>query len=257
MILLGVIAAAIFLFIIGEIWWFFIRPEPEPTAPTETLLPPPEETITPREEPAQLEITPPLLSYGRTEELTVTGTDTAAVVSGLTELINQPFPANTLLRIMPIVTDPPGAMIIDFPTLASALHLSLPPGIEREITGEYDLFLLTKNSADEAACQKAGIVAADCAGPRLGLALAVKDPVQLASALGSWEATMASDLKTLIVAKVSVGTGTFLNANYKDVAVRYRNFPIDTMTIDYALSGDTLLITTSKNSMFRAIDALP
>ena len=68
---------------------------------------------------------------------------------------------------------------------------------------------------------------------------------------------MASDLKTLIVAKVSVGTGTFLNANYKDVAVRYRNFPIDTMTIDYALSGDTLLITTSKNSMFRAIDALP
>jgi hypothetical protein len=67
---------------------------------------------------------------------------------------------------------------------------------------------------------------------------------------------MVSNLSSLILAQTAGAATPFLDGTYQSIPIRYRNLPIHTVTIDYALNANTLLITTSKNSMFAAIDAL-
>lgn len=254
LILLGVVAASILLFIIGEIWWFFIRPEPEPTVPTETFLPPPEEIVTtpPEEEPTLEPIPAALLNYAKIEDVEIASASSQAVLGALTDFINRPRSEGELVRLVLRSTD---GRIADFQTLETALQLAIPIEVSGRFTGEYDLFLAGKTASDQVACVASGLDA-ECAGPRLGLALRVSNPLTLTPILRAWEQTMATNLQSLIIAKVSVGAGSFASATYKNVAIRYRNLPLNTTTIDYALAGDTLLITTSKSSMFAAIDAL-
>lgn len=255
LVLLGIVAAAILLFIIGEIWWFFIRPKPEPTAPTETLLPPPEEIVTtePEEEPTPEPIPAALLNYAKIEDVEITSTSSQAIIAALTDFLNRPRNEGELVRLVLRLSD---GRIANFETLEAGLGLAIPLEVGGLFTGQYDFFLVGKIAADEAACQKARLTAAECAGPRLGLALKVSNPATLKPLLSAWEPTMASNLQPLIIPKVTSGAGSFSSNTYKGVGIRYRNFPIHTITIDYALAKNTLLITTSKNSMFAAIEAL-
>jgi hypothetical protein len=68
---------------------------------------------------------------------------------------------------------------------------------------------------------------------------------------------MVRDLQGLILSEVAPTSGPFLAGTYRNVTIRYRNLPLPTTTIDYALTGTTLLVTTSKSSMYAALDRLP
>jgi len=48
----------------------------------------------------------------------------------------------------------------------------------------------------------------------------------------------------------------FLDNYHKGVHIRYINFPQPDLSIDWAIKDDILLITTSRESMWRSIDVL-
>jgi hypothetical protein len=48
----------------------------------------------------------------------------------------------------------------------------------------------------------------------------------------------------------------FLDNTYKGISIKYINLPDPSLTIDYAVAGQLLLVTTSKASMYDAIDRL-
>jgi hypothetical protein len=93
---------------------------------------------------------------------------------------------------------------------------------------------------------------------RLGLAFEMNN-VQAAKNLAkNWESAMRVNLKTLFLNSYigAQNTPNFQNNIYKGVSIYYLNFPNPSITMDYAFVGDKMIITTSKESMYKIIDAL-
>lgn len=248
------LGAAVVIFIIGEIWWFFLR---SPSTPSETvsdqtdLLPPPQELtpLLPAEETQstlQEPVNPPgLLSYDRTEEITqVIESKTATVGPDELTRLTIKIPAGTL---EPVTLD----------QIIQQLGLKIPLAVKQNLGDNFDLFIFGGNTFDEDECGRVKNTSPQCWGPRLGLVLKVADPVRIKPALSAWEKTMASDLRPLVVAKTGTSASpVFLTGDYQGETIHYKNMPINTMTVEYALINDILVIATSKSSMLKAIDSI-
>ncbi len=138
------------------------------------------------------------------------------------------------------------------------LKLKIPVSVSKEFSEDFDVFAFGGNSFDQDECTKAKNTLETCYGPRLGLAIRVLDAKKAASALKIWERTMSADLKPLILAKAGgSATANFQTGIYEGKTIRYKNMPINTITVEYALSDDIMIITTSKSAIWKAIDSLP
>jgi len=94
-------------------------------------------------------------------------------------------------------------------------------------------------------------------GPRLALVVKINDPNQTEKIMKAWEKTMPDDLKWLFLQEPgSPSTDSFQDNLYKNISIRYLNFPDSALTIDYAIVNDLLIITTSKESMYEIINRL-
>lgn len=93
---------------------------------------------------------------------------------------------------------------------------------------------------------------------RLGLVIKLKQGLDLTEVLKLWESTITVDLKPLLLMQEipTSFTETFQDNIYKDIAIRYMNFSQPDLSIDYAVVNDKLVITTSRENMYAAIDAL-
>ncbi|MBU1102432.1 DUF3352 domain-containing protein [Patescibacteria group bacterium] len=96
---------------------------------------------------------------------------------------------------------------------------------------------------------------------RLGLVVALKDAQkakELASKLKELEPFIPTNLKGLLADKSVYlpDTVSFLDNTYKNIPIRYINFPTAALSIDYAVVNDMLVVATSKESMYAAIDRL-
>ena len=256
-IVLSILAFIIVLFILGEIWWFFIASTPEPTPPPENFFPTPEETLPPpEEEPVVItpEIPAALLSYSETIEINLSELTSEEMSMGIFRAISELTSENALNRVV-FVSDL-DQTVLDLETFLSLSGIIVPESISSSLSGSYDFFFLGENSFDKTSCSKAGISNNACAGPRLGLALPIKNGKNIDSSLRSWESTMPNDLQSILPSQTSISSGNFKNASYGGTSIRYQNFPIDTTTIDYAVLNNILLISTSKTSMYAVVDAL-
>ncbi len=277
MILIGAVAVVVLVFIMGEIWYFFLREKPvvPSSVSQQEILPPPQELqplLPPIEEVTSLEVpvaenltpevpTPPLqpaaglLTYNATSvidlaELKTSAGDVAAG-DGFTKLI-----IRTGSKTSP-EGEADSSEIDTIDGLVKHLKIKMPLSIKNQSTNIFDVFAFGGNSFDQDICEKAKNTAASCYGPRLGLALEVTDPIKTKSALKTWENTMVADLKPLVLAKVGpAATTAFQTGTYQNQTIRYKNLPLNTITIEYALVDNVLIITTSKNSMLKAIDSL-
>ncbi len=260
LVLLSVLAIVIVLFIFGEIWWFFIKAEPEPATTPEDFLPAPEENLPePEEEPDIVtpEIPSPLLTYNNTyREISLDNISSVEFKNKINNLIDASFLKNSITRLVLIYNGNQNKEVVDLAELISLLGLRIPQEITNNLTGNYDLFYYPENSFDRSTCQEVNSTITNCYGGRLGLALETNSSTEINGILRSWESAMATDLEPLILAETNVTNGAFLNASYQGVPIRYRNFPINTATIDYILERNTLVITTSKTSMYSAINSL-
>ncbi len=93
---------------------------------------------------------------------------------------------------------------------------------------------------------------------RLGLILALEEKADAENILAGAEDELKNGFSSMWLAD-SVPTSSlasFSDNTYRGVSIRYLNFPDKYLTIDYAIIGNKLIIATSKESMYAAIDAL-
>ena len=93
---------------------------------------------------------------------------------------------------------------------------------------------------------------------RMGLIISMGQDPDLVQNLSAWEETLVADIKPFIFKDEVLESTTegFQDNTYNGVAMRYINFPTSDLSVDYAIIGDKLIITTSKDSMYAIIDAL-
>lgn len=90
----------------------------------------------------------------------------------------------------------------------------------------------------------------------------VRDGAAVEAMMRDWELTLAKDLADyLLIADVSKEESiNFLDNFYRDTSIRYKNFPLPDVTVDYAVveaAGQSyLIIAGSREAMYAAIDDL-
>ncbi len=95
--------------------------------------------------------------------------------------------------------------------------------------------------------------------PRLTLAINVKNPSDARKFLSASEKTLLISLKNifLIDPTPSVSDPVFSSTTYRDTAIRYFNFPLESsLSLDYAFIESVVVIGTSKSSARAEIDAI-
>lgn len=121
------------------------------------------------------------------------------------------------------------------------LEISIPPYALAEIKENYALVLYNKDARKS-----------------LGLIAEVKNSENLKDQLKFWEETMVDDLKTFFLGQ-NPGAPAFPGFQdniYRKIAIRYINFPKPDLTIDYAVTNNFFILTTSKKSMYKIIDKI-
>ena len=96
---------------------------------------------------------------------------------------------------------------------------------------------------------------------RAGLMLALKtdsgasSPAQI---LRQTETALPQIFKVLFLGRQPgpAASANFLDNNYKNIPVRYLNFPDASLSFDYAVVGNNLIFATSRESMYAVIDRL-
>ncbi len=95
---------------------------------------------------------------------------------------------------------------------------------------------------------------------RIGLAINLKDKQRALTLIKNKEKTLITDLGFLFPDIVPVKANkTFLDSTYKSILLRYINFDEEnngSLSLDYALTEDQLLLATSKNTTWRLLDKI-
>jgi hypothetical protein len=253
MVAIIIVSIFVLAFIAGEIWWFFLRETSVTPQQISDVLPPPQnvEPLSP-----EIPITPdivepvipsPILFYSRSEIIDL---ETLADVSNLAS-------KDELVRlVIKFPTAQTTDEYADIAAIAKQLAIKIPADVSEKFLNDFDIFLFGGNSFDEEECKKAKNTDEACYGPRLGIAVKVSDPKNAISSLKNWEKTMATDLKPMILAKVGNPASFSFLQNLQNKLIRYKNMPINTITVEYAIIDDVLIIATSKSAIFKAIDSL-
>jgi hypothetical protein len=155
--------------------------------------------------------------------------------------------SNTLRRVLVKLVSPVEKKYARLDTLLSSLGITLPISIRQSIatsTLERENHTFFFYSQPE--------------GNRLGLVINMKESSTLVQDLKTWEESMIANLRPLLLRDdvPAAATQEFQDNTYREIAIRYINFPDPSLTIDYALVADKLVITTSRESIYAVIDAL-
>ncbi|MBL7155172.1 MAG: hypothetical protein ISS88_01535 [Candidatus Portnoybacteria bacterium] len=156
---------------------------------------------------------------------------------------------NTFKRILAKLVSQTEKKYADLDTLASALGINLPNSI-----------LFTAATSDVEGGNYTLYFYSQLAGNRLVMVIALAEDVDLSQELLIWEANIKTDLKAfflgLDIETQPTATEGFQDNVFQDIAIRYLNFSSPDLSIDYAIVGNKLVITTSRESMYATIDAL-
>jgi hypothetical protein len=119
------------------------------------------------------------------------------------------------------------------------LRINIPSYALAELKENYNLILYSQNGKT-----------------RLGLITEIENAENLKEQLRFWEETMFNDLKNMFLGEIPKGAATskFNDNIYKEIPIRYINFPEPDLTIDYAIINNLFVLTTSKESMYKIID---
>ena len=194
-------------------------------------------------EPIEPTIPTPLISIDKTSVIELSVGQENLVFDELKKAIAEEQTASTSRRILVKIVSPTEKKYMDLATLIPALKASLPLGIVQAITNK-DNYTLFSYSQSE--------------GNMLGIIMSLKEGVDLTQELKTWETSIELDLESffLDLDKQPAATPEFQDNTYKEINIRYLNFADPSLSIDYAVVNDKLVITFSKESMFKVIDDL-
>lgn len=132
----------------------------------------------------------------------------------------------------------------EFPSaemVVNSIFNGFPQDILDRMTSKYNLVAYTEGESG-----------------RLGLILEVNDVQSVKEILLDWEQTIVDELthlyldNSLDVNKAS--SEDFIENVYSGVSIKYINFPSPDSSLEYAIAGNKLIFSTSKNSTFSLID---
>jgi len=132
----------------------------------------------------------------------------------------------------------------DFLSLAEVLqNLEIPisPYVLSELKDNYNLLIFNQET-----------------GKRIGLIVETNNSENLKAQMKAWETTMLDDFKNLYPIQLpgQAANKNFLDDNYKNVIIRYKNLPYSNLTLNYTILGNLLVIGTSKEMMYSAVDKI-
>ncbi len=214
-----------------------VTPPPPPPPPDNEPTPPPPPPTTTDEPPLPQGAIP--VSSDIT--LTVNSIDEARsqLISSLSDLASQ----NNLTRILIKLEENSVARYLNFVEILSVLSLTLPS----ELQNNFDLSNATLFTYGQTE------------GTRLGFAVRITDKNNTTQAAASWETTAYEDTKTLLSYSGITQAPSemrFLDNNRNGINIRYLNLLSPDLTVDYAITDTLFIFTTSRDSMFEALNSL-
>ena len=132
----------------------------------------------------------------------------------------------------------------DFLSLAEVLqNLEIPisPYVFSELKDNYNLLIFSQET-----------------GKRIGIIAETNNSENLKAQMRNWETTILADFKNLYPTQLpgQAASKNFLDNNYKNVIIRYKNLPYSTLTLNYTILGNFLVIGTSKELIYSTIDRI-
>jgi len=199
-------------------------------------------------QPVEPTVPEPLISVDETQTIELTLGEEKRLISELNLVAEEAQASSTLRHILVKVVGEREKKYLDLENLFSALEIEVPenilaavPTTTPERTGSnYTLFFFSQS-----------------AGNRLGMVMEIEED-SLDLMLKLWEESMKTKLRPLHLnlKYEPAATEEFLDNVYRGVAIRYINFPDPTLSIDYVVVEDKLIIATSRAAMYATIDAL-
>lgn len=128
------------------------------------------------------------------------------------------------------------------------LEINIPTNVSNVLEEKYTFFLYAQKE-----------------GNRAGVVVKIIDHEVLVAGLKDWEEIMEEDLRPIFLgqepgepANEEFQDGVYLPAGEagRGINIRYLNFSEPSLAIDYAVIEDYLIITTSKESMFKTIERI-
>ena len=224
LILRGIIILLVVLIAAGGLFYWLGRKTPPPT-PT----PPENEAIMPQ--PSAL-----IISVSETKIISL------APDKSLFELLKEEAkseqPIATFKRIAILKNE---REFFSASEVLKNLEVSIPPYALGDFGNDYNLVLYSQVT-----------------GKRLGIIIEVQNPENLKEQLGNWETTLLDDFKNFYPTQVPGprASQTFLNDAHQNVAIRYVNLPTSTLTLNYTILSNFLIIGTSKELIYTIIDKI-
>lgn len=122
-----------------------------------------------------------------------------------------------------------------------SLEIPISPYVSSELKNSYNLLIFSQET-----------------GKRIGIIIEINNPENLKTQMKTWESTLLDDFKNFypIQAPGQAASKNFLDDNYKNVIIRYKNLPYSTLTLNYTILGNFLVIGTSKELMYSTIDRI-
>lgn len=198
-------------------------------------------------EPVEPAIPDSLIPVEKTNTIEVSVGQEALLIDGFKAMAKQEQVQGTLRRVLVKLIDEQEKSYMDLASIISALDISIPTSILQAVASSeieadnYTIFLYQQAE-----------------GSRLGIVVDMKESSTLVQDLKAWEASIVDNLKPLLLQNgiPPAFTEEFQDNVYQDIALRYLNFPYPDLSIDYGLVTGKLLISTSRESTYAAIDAL-
>ena len=202
-----------------------------------------------------------LIKYDSTYAIEVDELSYEALMTKIESLSSLVFPEKTITYIPIKYMTPKLISYLTFDELTNILDIPVPSEL---LDKDFNLFLYNQSDESAETCESAGILRADCSGPRLGLIIGVgNEETAIADIMLKWEKTITADLGPLILAKYHTKDGSFSNGSYEGVSVRYKNLPqeeggqdTNTTSVDWAIINERLVIGTSMNTVRSALNKL-
>lgn len=209
---------------------------------------------------------PPVALFKMDSQQTLAATaQTKSLAESMNALSQTDETAGNFVQVLIKITDSQNEMTYaDLTKTAQLLNLSLfTPAtsssdelIDQLKTASFSLFTYVQNADAISSPFNAGQNQA-----RAGLIVALKETAStddLYLKLKSLEPTLKQSLTGLLLGRqLEVPAGAvFLDNSYQNTAIRYLNLPRANFSIDYAIVGHYLIFTTSKDSMYAALDRI-
>lgn len=235
---------------------FFKKEAEEPIPPDKPK--PPIEVIIPQ--PLK-----PLLRVDSTITLKIRQLTHEEILPQLETLKNSVSPEKSVAYVTILLHNDEVARFISLSEFFGLMKIQAPTTLKSY--NNYSLYLYQQTKNDEELCLANGITDKACHGPRLGLVidLASKEGASIEEekgealkALVSWETTsMVQDFSAFILSPTpAIRPPSFLSGRYNDMPTRYINLPIHTISVDWTIKDQYLIIATSMDAARTAIDRL-